>query len=82
MSYLERKNQWIKQYLRLVSSTAPKDWMYWLALMSAMHNNQRNSMMGLSSNQVLLGYDITLNPNNISLMTVESAEEHNYVMMK
>jgi transposase InsO family protein len=35
----ERKNQWIKQYLRLVTSMAPEDWMYWLALASAMHNN-------------------------------------------
>jgi hypothetical protein len=33
------KNQWIEQYLRLVSSTAPKDWTYWLALASAIHNN-------------------------------------------
>jgi hypothetical protein len=36
---LERKNQWIKQYLRLVSSVAPKDWTRWISLASAMHNN-------------------------------------------
>jgi hypothetical protein len=35
----EQKNQWIKQYLRLVSSMAPEDWTYWLALASAIHNN-------------------------------------------
>jgi hypothetical protein len=35
----EQKNQWIKQYLRLVSSVAPEDWMYWVALASAVHNN-------------------------------------------
>jgi hypothetical protein len=35
----ERKNQWIKQYLRLISSMAPEDWTYWLALALAVHNN-------------------------------------------
>jgi hypothetical protein len=35
----ERKNQWIKQYLRLITSMAPEDWMQWLALVSAVHNN-------------------------------------------
>jgi hypothetical protein len=33
------KNQWIKQYLRLMSFMAPKDWTYWLVLASAIHNN-------------------------------------------
>jgi hypothetical protein len=35
----EQKNQWIEQYLRLVSSAAPEDWTYWVALTSAIHNN-------------------------------------------
>jgi hypothetical protein len=35
----EWKNQWIEQYLRLVTSMAPEDWTQWLALASAMHNN-------------------------------------------
>jgi hypothetical protein len=46
----ERKNQWVEQYLRLISSMVPEDWTYWLALTSAVHNNQKNSMMGLSPN--------------------------------
>jgi hypothetical protein len=35
----EWKNQWIEQYLRLVSSIAPEDWTYWLTLALAVHNN-------------------------------------------
>jgi hypothetical protein len=35
----ERKNQWIEQYLRLITSAAPEDWTQWLALASAIHNN-------------------------------------------
>jgi hypothetical protein len=38
--------------------------------------------MGLSPNQVLLGYDITLNPGHMSLTTNELAEECNQVMME
>jgi hypothetical protein len=78
----ERKNQWIKQYLRLVSSTAPEDWTRWLSLVLAMHNNQRNVMTGLSPNQILLGYEITLNPGSMPLTPNESAEEHYHVMME
>jgi hypothetical protein len=78
----EWKNQWIKQYLRLVSFAVPKDWTYWLALASAIHNNWRNSTMGLLPNQILLRYEITLNPGDTSAMVNESAEEHNHVMME
>jgi hypothetical protein len=78
----EHKNQWIEQYLRLVMSTAPEDWMHWLALALAVHNNRRNSTTGLSPNQILLGYDTTLNPGNTSLTANESAEECSHVMME
>jgi hypothetical protein len=72
----------MEQYLRLVSSAAPKDWMYWLALASAIHNNQRNATTGLLPNQILLGYEITLNPRNTSSTVNKSAEEHSCVMME
>jgi RNase H-like domain found in reverse transcriptase/Integrase zinc binding domain len=71
----ERKNQWVEQYLCLVTSTAPEDWTQWLALASAVHNNWRNSTMGLLPNQILLGYDITLNPSATPPTSVESAKE-------
>ena len=39
----ERKNQWVEQYLRLVTSAVPKDWDRWLTMASAVHNNRRRS---------------------------------------
>ena len=53
---LERKNQWVKQYLRIVTSANPQDWTQWLALASVVHNNRKNTTTRLSPNQILLGY--------------------------
>jgi hypothetical protein len=78
----EWKNQWIEQYLRLVSSTAPENWMQWLSLASAIHNNRKNTTTGLSPNQILLGYDTTLNPGNMPLMLNKSAKEQHCIMME
>jgi hypothetical protein len=39
-------------------------------------------MMGLLPNQILLGYDITLNPGNTSSTPNESAEEQHHIMME
>jgi hypothetical protein len=78
----KRKNQWVKRYLRLVTSTAPEDWTQWLALMLAMHNNWRNTTTGLSPNQILLGYEITLNPRNVPQTPNKLAEEWHRVMMQ
>jgi hypothetical protein len=58
----ERMNQWLKQYLRLVTSASPKDWTHWLAIATAVCNNQKNETTGLSPNQILLGYELTLQP--------------------
>ncbi len=57
----KRKNQWVEQYLRLVTSMDPKGWIHWLALATAVHNNRTNVTTGLSPNQILLGYNPTLN---------------------
>ena len=35
----ERKNQWVEQYLRIITSANPEDWTQWLALALAVHNN-------------------------------------------
>ena len=70
----ERKNQWVEQYLRLITSAAPEDWDLWLTTASAVHNNQRNQTTGLSPNQILIRYDVPLNtPNDVETnnMTVE-----------
>jgi len=71
----ERKNQWVEQYLRLVTSAAPKDWTQWLALAMAVHNNQKNSTTRLSPNQIILGYDLKLNPAITTPSVNETTEE-------
>ncbi len=61
----ERKNQWIEQYLRLVTSNDPKGWTHWLALATTVHNNRINTTTGLSPNQILFGYNPTLNSDRV-----------------
>ena len=58
----ECKNQWIEQYLRIVTSQHPEDWTNWLALAMAVHNNRRNATTGLSPSQILLGMEPFLIP--------------------
>jgi hypothetical protein len=58
----EWMNQWIEQYLRLVTSASPKDWTYWLTIASAVYNNRVNQTIGTSPNQILLGYNLVLMP--------------------
>ena len=54
---LERKNQWIEQYLQTLTSANPEDWTQWVALALAVHNNRRNTTTGQSPNQILIGYE-------------------------
>jgi len=61
----ERKNQWVEQYLRLVTSASPEDWTQWLAIATAVHNNRCNATTGLSPNEILLGYEPTLQPGTM-----------------
>jgi hypothetical protein len=70
----ERKNQWIEQYLRLVTSASPEDWTHWLAIAMAVHNNQRNETTGLSPNQILLGHKLTLQPEEDTSSNNEAVE--------
>src|SRR6266403_235282 len=57
----EQKNQWVEQYLRLVTLMDPKGWVDWIALATTVHNNRVNITTGLSPNQILLGYNPILN---------------------
>ena len=72
----ERKNQWVEQYLHLVTSASPEDWTHWMALATAVHNNQRNSITGLSPNQILLGYDLSLILSGKVMTNNDLVEKH------
>jgi hypothetical protein len=71
---LEGKNQWIEQYLRLVTSMSPEDWTYWLAIATAIHNNRQNKTIRLLPNQILLGYEVTLHPEEETPSNSEAIE--------
>jgi hypothetical protein len=60
----ERKNQWVEQYLRLVTSLEPETWANWLPLATLVHNNRQNATTKVSPSQALLGYE----PDEITLL--------------
>ena len=72
----ERKNQWVEQYLRIVTSANPEDWTQWLALASAVHNNRKNTTTRLLPNQILLGYEPQLTPSTSPPLSNDLVEEH------
>jgi hypothetical protein len=78
----ERANQWVEQYLRLVTSSSPEDWMHWLAIASTVHNNRVNQMLGMSPNQVLLGYDADLTSKGDATSNNQSANDRIRNMME
>jgi hypothetical protein len=61
----ERKNQWVEQILRILTTILPEAWPKWLPLATTIHNNQKNATTTLSPNQILIGYDVPINPENI-----------------
>src|SRR6267154_3633732 len=58
----ERKNQWIEQYLRLLTTAQQDDWDEWLTIASAVHNDRINSTLGMTPNEALFGYRPSLYP--------------------
>jgi hypothetical protein len=78
----ERKNQWVEQYLRLVTSNAPEDWAQSLSIATAVHNNRVNSTTGLSPNQILLGYETTLHPSETQPSNNEAAQRRSELLKR
>jgi hypothetical protein len=70
----ERKNQWIKQYLQLITFTSLDDWTQWPAIAMAVHNNQKNETTGLPPNQILLEYELMLHPSESTPLNNEATE--------
>jgi hypothetical protein len=50
----EQTNQWVKQYLRLITIN---QWSKWLPMVTAVHNNSRNSTTGFAPNELLIGWE-------------------------
>jgi RNase H-like domain found in reverse transcriptase/Integrase zinc binding domain len=55
-SLSEQMNQWIEQYLHLIS-TNQNEWSRWLPMATVVHNNSRNSTTGFTPNKLLIGLE-------------------------
>ena len=71
----ERKNQWIEQYLCTIVTSHPEDWSNWVAVTSAVHNNRINTTIGLSPNEILLGYSPRLAPSEVIITDNKAVEK-------
>src|SRR6266853_5108643 len=69
----ERKNQWVEQFLRLLS-TNQHDWATMLPLATLIHNNARNATTGLAPNSLLHGLEPAATPDQISNSDNPAAE--------
>ena len=72
---LERKNQWIEQYLCTITTSHLEDWSYWISIALAVHNNQINTTTSLLPNLVLFGYSPHLAPSEMINTDNEAAEK-------
>src|SRR5712672_2563616 len=68
----ERKNQWIEQYLRLLTAGQQDDWSQWLSIATAVHNDRTNDTLGMSPNEALLGY----RPRLFPAQPIETSNQH------
>ena len=71
----EQKNQWIEQYLRLVTSTRQDNWKPWLPIATAVHNSYANATIKVIPLRALLGYLPTLDPVLPPAMRNDRVEE-------
>jgi len=70
----EWKNQWIKQYLQLVTANQ-EDWSNWLAVTTLVHNNSANSMTGFMPNELLIRWEPPLTAEQGKSTNNSTAEE-------
>ena len=74
----ERKNQWIKQFLRFLTMHQQNDWVQWLPIATAVHNNAVNSSTKVAPTEALLRYLPRLDyrsPSNSLNPRVETRKE-------
>jgi len=61
----ERKNQWVKQYLRLIA-VHQEDWAVALPLATLVHNNARNATTGYALNELISGIEPMTIPKQVT----------------
>ena len=61
----ERKNQWVKQYLRLIAINQ-EDWATALPLATLVHNNAKNSTTGYTPNELISGLEPMTIPKQVT----------------
>jgi hypothetical protein len=52
----EQTNQWVKQYLHLITVNQ-SEWSKWLPMATAVYNNSRNSTTGFAPNKLLIRWE-------------------------
>ena len=72
---LERTNQWVKQYLQLITINQNK-WSKWLPMATTVHNNSRNSTTGFTPNEFLIGWEPPLSVQQRSESKNLTVEEY------
>jgi len=70
------QNQWVEQYLCLVTNAQQGDWSQWLTVASTVHNDHVNSTLGVTPIEALLGYRPTLHPDQNVATNNQMVEQH------
>ena len=63
---MERTNQWVEQYLRLLAINQ-EEWSSWLPVATAMHNNRMNATTKTSPHRLLMGFNPPLSPERTNI---------------
>jgi hypothetical protein len=58
------QNQWVEQYLHLITANQNK-WSKWLPMVTAIHNNSQNSTTGFAPNELLISWNHRLRLNSV-----------------
>ena len=70
----EQKNQWVEQYLRIVTSASQDDWSDWLSIATVVHNHYLNTTTQITPVEAMLGYiprmtsELPYPPTNVQLI--------------
>jgi hypothetical protein len=74
-SLSEWTNQWVKQYLHLITVNQ-NEWSKWLPMASAIHNNSRSSTTGFAPSKLLIGWEPPLAADQWAESKNLTAEEY------